>query len=60
MSYFFLFVVFLIDDAKLQTHKNKKPLYRAYNRGYIGENYTVYQRVTLILENLVYLFRTCG
>jgi hypothetical protein len=41
--------------AKVQLLKQKKPLYRGYNRGYsrdyIGDTYIDYQAVTLILKN---------
>ena len=43
------------DDAKLQRYENNNPLYRGYNRPYIGERSTDNQRVTLVIKNQVYL-----
>ena len=45
----------LIDDAKLQRYENNNPLYRGYNRPYIGERDADNQRVTSVLKNQVYL-----
>ena len=42
------------DDAKLRQYRNKNPLYRAYNRGYIGDAEPDYQAVTSILKYHVY------
>jgi len=46
------------DDAKLRQYRNKNPLYRAYNRGYIGDAPSDYQTVISIFKYLVYSLRT--
>lgn len=43
--------------AKVQLLKQKKPLYRGYNRGYIGDTYIDYQAVLLIFENHIDIIR---
>ena len=46
------------DSAKVRRKTHKNPLYRAYNRDYIGEREIDFQRVTLFHEYLVYFLRT--
>ena len=41
--------------AKIEGIKQKKPLYRGYNRGYIGAIVADCQMVTSIAKYLVYL-----
>ena len=44
----------LISGAKVGRIANKKPLYRGYNRGYIGAIFVENQRVISISEYLIY------
>ena len=46
------------DDAKVRRIKNRKPLYRTYNRGYIGDAMPDYQTVISIRKCLVNFYRT--